>query len=594
MFQSFAETARPEQGPPRLEALRAEMARDRLDAFLVPRADMYQGEYVASREERLAWLTGFTGSAGYCVVLRDRAALFVDGRYRVQARAQVADVFERVDWPETQVWDWIAGALPEGGRVGVDPWLTSVEGLRKLEAGIGTAEVVRCENLVDRVWDDQPAAPVGPVSAQPLELAGWAHGDKIAGLAAEMGEAQTTVITLPDSIAWLLNIRGTDIPRNPVPHATALLHASGSVTLFIAKEKLADLGDHLGDAVTLAAPGDFTGALSDLPGPVRIDPASCPVAVADILAEAGIAIDEAKDPCLLPKARKSEAEIAGARAAHARDAAAMVRFLAWLDAQAPGSLTEIDVVTRLEAERRATEALLDISFETISGAGPHGAIVHYRVTESTNARVEEGQLLLVDSGGQYRDGTTDITRTVPVGEVGPEERADFTRVLRGMIAISRLRWPKGLAGRDIEAIARAPLWQAGRDYAHGTGHGVGSYLSVHEGPQGLSRRSSVPLEPGMILSNEPGFYREGAYGIRIENLIVVQEAAPLPGGTMDAMLTFETLTYVPIDRRLIVPEMLTAEERDWLNAYHATCHARLETLVEGEVRDWLDAATAPI
>ncbi|SLN50729.1 Aminopeptidase [Roseivivax jejudonensis] len=593
-FQRFEQTTRPDQGPGRLAALRTELSREALDGVIVPRADMYQGEYVAPRDERLAWLTGFTGSAGLCVALQDRAGLFVDGRYRVQARDQADPVFTPVDWPEIQPWAWLAEALPEGGRIGVDPWLTSVDTLSRLENGAPGITFVQVDNLVDRIWDDQPDPPLGPVTVQPEDLAGRSHDEKIAALAADIAPASAAVLTLPDSIAWLLNVRGSDIPRNPVPHATAILHASGRVTLFIAAEKLDGIGDHLGSRVDVAPPDSFEAALAALDGPVRIDPASCPVAVARILREAGVATEHATDPCLRPKATKTEAEISGARAAHARDAVAVTRFLAWLDAQAPGTLTEIDVVSRLEAERRATGELLDISFETIAGTGPHGAIVHYRVTEATNATVEAGHLLLVDSGGQYRDGTTDITRTVAIGEVAEDERADFTRVLRGMIAMSRLRWPEGLAGRDLDAVARLPLWEAGRDYAHGTGHGVGAYLSVHEGPQRLARSGTVPLEPGMILSNEPGFYREGAYGIRIENLVVVQEAPELPGATIPSMLTFETLTYVPIDRRLIVPEMLSPAERDWLDAYHATCHARLSPHLDAAAREWLDAACAPL
>ncbi|UMA63738.1 aminopeptidase P family protein [Roseivivax marinus] len=593
-FQSFEDTARPEQGPPRLAALRAAMDAEGLDGFLVPRADMYQGEYVAPRDDRLAWLTGFTGSAGWCVALHDTAGVFVDGRYRVQVKAQVAPEFTPVDWPETSLSEWIGQELPQGGRVGFDPWLMSVEGLRKLEAGLDGVVLDRCENLVDRVWDDQPEAPMGPLRTHPDDLAGRSAEDKIAALADELGDVRAAVLTLPDSVAWLLNVRGSDIPRNPVPHATAILHADGRVTLFVAAAKLDGLDAPLPDVVDVAAPDDFAGALASLEGPVRIDPASCPVAVADILSDAGSKIVEAADPCLLPKARKTEAELAGARAAHLRDAAAMVRFLSWLDAQAPGSFTEIDVVRRLEAERRATDALREISFETISGTGPHGAIVHYRVTEATDARVEDGHLLLVDSGGQYADGTTDITRTIAIGAPGETERADFTRVLRGMIAISRLRWPAGLAGRDLDAAARIPLWEAGCDYAHGTGHGVGAYLSVHEGPQRLARTGTVPFEPGMIVSNEPGLYREGQYGIRIENLVAVRDAPALQGATRKDMLCFETLTYVPIDRRLIVPEMLTPAERDWLDAYHATCAARLAEGLDDEARAWLEQATAPL
>ncbi|WP_372837223.1 aminopeptidase P family protein, partial [Puniceibacterium confluentis] len=567
---------------------------ENLDGFIVPRADAHQGEYVAPRDDRLAWLTGFTGSAGYCVALHETAGVFVDSRYRVQVRTQVDEAFTPVNWPEVGLAEWIGKALPGGGRVGFDPWLHAVEPLRTLRAALPSVTLDPVDNLVDRIWTDQPAPPCGAVFAHPIELAGEAHGDKIARLAKGLGRAETCVITLPDSLAWLLNIRGSDIPRNPVAHGFGLLHADATVTLFIDTAKLGGLDGHLGPRVTVAPQDSFLAALAALGGPVAIDPASCPVAVAQTLSGAGLEVIEMPDPCVLPKATKNETEIAGSRAAHLRDGAAMVRFLAWLDAQAPGSLTEIDVVTALEAERRATNALRDISFETISGTGAHGAIVHYRVTEKTNARVEDGHLLLVDSGGQYVDGTTDITRTVAVGQVGAEEARAFTRVLRGMIAISRARWPQGLAGRDLDALARVPLWEAGMDYGHGTGHGVGSYLCVHEGPQRLARTGTVPLVEGMILSNEPGFYREGAYGIRIENLIVVARAEALAGATVPEMLSFETLTYVPIDRRLIVREMLSRAETDWLNAYHATCRARIAPLVEGAARDWLTAATEPL
>ena len=575
LFQSFTETARPEQGPPRLAALREEMARAGLDGFIVPRADAHQGEYVAPHDDRLAWLTGFTGSAGHCVVLAESAGVFVDSRYRVQVKAQVADAFTPVDWPETSLADWINAQAPEGAAIGIDPWLLSVDQAARLEDDLTSARLVRTDNLVDRVWPDQPAPPLGAVNAHPVSLAGEAHGGKIARLAAALGPADHFVLTLPDSIAWLLNIRGSDIPRNPVPHGFALLHGTGHVTLFIAADKLVGLGDHLGDAVHVRDPETLLETLAGLDGTVGFDPASCPLAVADALESAEIETHRADDPCILPKACKTETEIAGARAAHLRDGAAMCRFLAWLDATAPGGLRETDVVRKLEGFRRDTDALLDIAFETISGAGPHGAIVHYRVTEKTDAPLRDGELFLVDSGGQYRDGTTDITRTIAIGAPGEEERQNFTRVLKGMIAVSRLRWPAGLAGRDIDPFARAALWQAGLDYGHGTGHGVGAYLSVHEGPQRIARSGTVPLKPGMILSNEPGFYREGAYGIRLENLVVVQTAPELPGQTVAEMLSFETLTYVPFDRRLIVAEMLTREERDWLDAYHATCRTRL-------------------
>lgn len=593
MFQSFSETSSPEQGPPRLTALRAEMAAAGVDGFIVPRADAHQGEYVAERDSRLAWLTGFTGSAGYCVALHDRAGVFVDGRYRVQVRAQVADVFTPVDWPEVSLGDWMSEHVAPNGVVGFDPWLHTVAQLRELEASAGSVTLRRVGNLVDRIWEDQPPPPATAAFAQPVDLAGEPHEAKIARLAGSLGKARSAVLTLPDSLCWLLNIRGDDLPRTPFMLGFGLLHAGGTVTLFVNPEKLTHLGDHLGPKVDVTPIEDFLPALAKLDGPVQIDPATCPVIVADTLREAGIAMIEAPDPCALPKACKSAAELDGARAAHLRDGAAMARFLCWLDQQAPGSLTEIDVVTRLENERAATNALRDISFDTISGAGPNGAIVHYRVTEKTNRRVEPG-LLLVDSGGQYVDGTTDVTRTIAIGSVGEEEKRAFTLVLRGMIAISRLRWPKGLAGRDMDALARVALWEHGLDYGHGTGHGVGSYLSVHEGPQRLARTGTVPFLPGMILSNEPGFYREGAFGIRIENLIVVEEAPALPGQTVPDMYRFETLTHVPIDTRLIDTALLTEAERSWLNAYHAEVLKRIGPLVEGDVSTWLARACTPI
>ena len=593
MFQSFSETSSPEQGPPRLAALRAEMASAGVDGFIVPRADAHQGEYVAERDSRLAWLTGFTGSAGYCVALPETAGVFVDGRYRVQVRAQVADVFTPVDWPDVSLGAWISEHASAGSVIGFDPWLHTVAQLRELEASVGSARLQRIGNLVDRIWKDQPAPPATLAFVQPVDLAGEGHEAKIARLAGTLGATRSAVLTLPDSICWLLNIRGDDVPRTPFVHGFALLHADKTVTLFVNPDKLVHLGDHLGPKVRVAPVGDFLPTLARLEGPVQIDPASCPVIVADTLAEAGVQMIEAQDPCALPKACKSAAELGGARAAHLRDGAAMARFLCWLDAQPAGSLTEIDVVTRLEGERAATNALRDISFDTICGAGPNGAIVHYRVTDKTNRRVDPG-LLLVDSGGQYVDGTTDVTRTIAIGTVGQEETQAFTLVLKGMIAISRLRWPKGLAGRDMDALARVALWEHGLDYGHGTGHGVGSYLSVHEGPQRLARTGTVPFLPGMILSNEPGFYKEGGFGIRIENLIVVEKAPALPGQSVAEMYRFETLTYVPIDRRLIDTGLLTDRERDWINAYHAEVLARIGPLVEGDASAWLTRVCAPI
>ena len=594
MFQSLSETAAPEQGPPRLSALRAAMLEEGVSGFVIPRADVHQGEYVAARDERLSWLTGFTGSAGYCVVLPDIAGVFADGRYRVQVRSQVADVFTPVDWPEKTVGKWIADNADADQVIGIDPWLHTVSQYRELEAAADHVQFRKLDqNLIDQIWQDQPAPPSEPAFEQPLELTGETHLDKINRLAGALSPADHAVLTLPDSICWLLNIRGNDVPKTPFLHGFAILHAEGSVTLFADPAKLEGLADHFGTTVRVAQSDAFLKTLASLDGSVQIDPSSCPVAVYDALNAAGIDVIEAQDPCVLPKACKSTAELDGARAAHKRDGAAVARFLTWVDDQTPGTFTEIDVVKRLEAERTATNALRDISFDTISGSGPNGAIVHYRVTENTNRTVDAG-LLLVDSGGQYVDGTTDITRTIAIGTVGDEERKAFTLVLKGMIAISQLRWPKGMAGRDLDAFARHALWQHGLDYAHGTGHGVGSYLSVHEGPQRLARTGTVALMPGMILSNEPGFYKEGAFGIRIENLVIVKEASELPGQTVPQMLCFETLTFAPIDTRLVDTTLLTDGERAWLNTYHGEVFERIGPSLDGAAKNWLDRACAPI
>lgn len=597
MFQSFDAPTTPEQGPPRLAALREEMAREGLAGYLVPRADAHQGEYVSPRDARLQWLTGFTGSAGFCAVLADRAGVFVDGRYRVQVRAQVADAFTPVNWPEVKLGDWLARALPDGGRVGFDPWLHTVEEIANLETRLAETGItlVPGENLIDRIWTDQPPRPCEPVIAYPVDLAGKGDETKRADIAAALIAADRTaaVLTLPDSICWLLNIRGTDIPRNPVVQAFAILHDDGRVALFSDPEKFDALGPD--PHITLNDWDAFAPALAALSGPVQVDRDTAPLAVSRILKDAGIRVDYAPDPCLLPKACKNDTEIAASRTAHLRDGAAMVEFLCWLDAEAPkGKLSEIDVVTALEDFRRATGKLRDISFDTISGAGPNGAIVHYKVTTGTNRPVTPGELLLIDSGAQYLDGTTDITRTVATGPASDDERACFTRVLKGMIAISRARWPVGLTGRDLDPLARIALWRTGHDFDHGTGHGVGAYLSVHEGPARISRKTDVVLQPGMILSNEPGYYREGSFGIRIENLCVIRTAPDLPGGDARAMLDFETLTLAPIDTRLIAAEMLDADERAWLNAYHRRVLDDIGPLVSPTAQQWLARACAPI
>ena len=589
MIQTFESSSSPQQGPPRLAALRKAMAKHGVDAFFVPRADAHQGEYVAPCDERLAWLTGFTGSAGFCITTADDAGVFIDGRYRVQVHDQIAADFTPVNWPEISAAQWIAANLQTGAKIGFDPSLHTVQDINDLTAALDDMQMCSTPNLIDKIWDNQPGAPMAAFFAQDLSLTGEDSASKRIRLGDALN-ADTAVITLPDSIAWLLNIRGADIERNPVPQAFAFLHKSGAVDMFAGAAKADAIADHLGADVTVHDIAGFTAAISRLKGTVQIDPKSAPQAVRNALTATAV---HAPDPCLLPKAIKTDVEIAGARAAASRDGVAMVRFLAWLDAEAPeGHLTEIDVVKKLETFRRDTNALRDISFETICGAGAHGAIVHYRVTEDTNAPVKTGELLLVDSGGQYVDGTTDITRTIIVGDPTDEHRMCYTRVLQGMIALSRAQFPKGVGGQHLDALARFPLWSAGMDYDHGTGHGIGSYLSVHEGPQGISRRSTVPLDVGMIVSNEPGYYREGDFGIRIENLITV---VPAPKGIDDRhMLCFETLTLVPLDRRLIDLSLLSQDEQDWIDQYHRDTIDLLGSHIDAATADWLASACAPL
>ena len=600
MYQAFNAVSSPETGLARLAALRDVLAADGLAGFIIPRADAHQGEYVAARDDRLQWLTGFTGSAGFCVVLPDMAGVFIDGRYRVQVKGQVdLAQFTPVPWPETSAGDWTRAHLP-AGVVGFDPWLHTADEIAALETALEDTGVTlrSCSNYVDLIWQDQPSAPVGLAFIHPEALAGESSAGKRARLADGLCLAGQTaaVITLPDSLCWLLNIRGADVPRNPVLHGFAVLHDDARVTVFADPAKFdAEVLAHLGAQVDVQPVAAFKPALCALTGPVRVDRGTAPLAVSAGLTEAGIDVAWGPDPCRLPKACKNATEIAATREAHLRDGAAMVEFLCWLDTHAPtDNLTEIDVVTALEGYRRATNALHDISFDTICGSGPNGAIMHYRVTDGSNRAIRQNELLLVDSGAQYVDGTTDITRTIAIGDPGPAARLAYTRVLQGMIAISRVRFPKGYAGRDLDPLARYNLWLAGMDFDHGTGHGVGAFLSVHEGPQRISRLSDVPLEPGMILSNEPGYYREGAFGIRLENLIVVQPAPDLAGADARSQLCFETLTFAPLDNRLILPDLLAPGERDWLNAYHAQTLVKIGPRLTRAARDWLIAATAPL
>jgi Xaa-Pro aminopeptidase len=587
----------------RLKLLRQELAAHELAGFIVPRADEHQGEYVPLCGQRLAWLTGFTGSAGMAVVLKGRAAIFVDGRYTLQAGAQVdSKAYEIRHLIEEPAASWLATAAKKGDVIGYDSWLHTPQDVERLKAGVERAGATLCaveRNPLDAVWDGRPAAPLAPVFAQPDAFAGESAGDKRARIGKALAEngAAATVLTMPKSIAWLLNIRGGDVPHTPLPLSFAILKADGAVTLFIDRRKLTPgLDRHLGNGVTIEAPDRLGVALDALAneGRVQVDPASAASWVFDRLAGSGAQIIRAADPCMLPKACKNAVELDGTREAHRRDGAAVTRFLAWLARTAPlGDLKEIAASDRLEAFRKEGKYFRDLSFATISGAGSNGAIVHYRANPETEKVLEAGTLYLLDSGAQYLDGTTDITRTIAIGKPSDEMRANFTRVLKGHIALARARFPKGTTGSQLDSFARRTLWEVGLDYDHGTGHGVGSYLSVHEGPQRISKAPNTqPLLPGMIISNEPGYYKTGAYGIRIENLIVVQ---PDPSVAAEReMLCFETITLAPIDRNLVARELLDRGETTWLDAYHARVRETIGPLVDVETARWLGQATAPI
>ena len=587
----------------RLKLLRDRLAADGLDGFIVPRADEHQGEYVPMCGQRLAWLTGFTGSAGMAVVLKARAAVFVDGRYTLQAGAQVDtkayDIRHLIDEPAAA---WLAGTAKKGDVIGYDPWLHTPQEVERLRAGVERAgATLRAvdKNPLDAVWDGRPATPLAPVFAQPDAFTGESAAEKRARVGKALAEngAAATVLTMPESIAWLLNIRGGDVPHTPLPLSFAILKADGAVTLFIDRRKLTPgLERHLGNSVTIESPVLLGSALDAVArqGRVQVDPASAASWVFDRLAASGAEIVRAADPCMLPKACKNAVELDGTRAAHRRDGAAVTRFLAWLARTAPlGDLMEIAASDRLEAFRKEGEYFRDLSFPTISGAGSNGAIVHYRATPESEKVLEPGTLYLLDSGAQYLDGTTDITRTIAIGKPSDEMRENFTRVLKGHIALARARFPKGTTGSQLDGFARRALWEAGLDYDHGTGHGVGSYLSVHEGPQRISKATNTQaLLPGMIVSNEPGYYKTGAYGIRIENLIVVQPDAAVAAER--EMLCFETITLAPIDRNLVVAERLDYYEKLWFDDYHARVRGTIGPLVDAETARWLEQATAPI
>ena len=582
----------------RLAAVRAILVRESVDGLLVPRADEHLGEYVPASAERLAWLTGFTGSAGLAVVLRDRAAVFTDGRYTLQLAEQTSPVlFERHHLIEEPPPAWLAAAVP-GARIGYSPWLHSEESLRAY-AETGVNLVPLAANPIDEAWQDRPAPPRAPAVPHSLDYAGRSAAEKRAEITAALRKAgqDAAVLTDPASLAWLLNIRGGDVPYTPLALGFAIVHADGRVTLFMDGAKLGpETRAWLGPEVESRDPAEIPAALAGFGGKrVRVDPAGSPAWFAQTLRSAGAEAVPGSDPCLLPKAAKNATEQDGARAAHARDAVALCRFLAWLEGAAGRGETEVSAAERLLALRAEVPLFQGESFPAISGAGEHGAIIHYRATPESDRPLRPDEVYLIDSGAQYLDGTTDVTRTVWTGPGAPPEalRERFTRVLQGHIALATLRFPEGVSGPHLEAFARRALWQVGLDYDHGTGHGVGSYLSVHEGPAGLSRAGRpVPLAAGMILSDEPGYYEPGAYGIRLENLLLVQPAEGL--GARRPFLRFETLTLAPFDRRLIEPGLLAAEERAWVDAYHARVLAEVGPKLDDGARAWLAAACAPL
>ena len=589
--------------PARLGALRDELKRRDLDGFIQPRSDEHQGEYVARKSERLAWLTGFTGSAGLAVVLADKAAVFADGRYTLQVEKEVdGGLFEHCHLTDKPPADWIAANLAPGARLGFDPWLLTPVQTARFQAACKKAggELAACDgNPVDAVWTGQPAAPLSPVVAHDAAFAGDSSNDKRRRIAdgLKADKAGAVVLTAPDSIAWLLNVRGGDVPFTPLALSFAILYADASAELFIDGRKLAPgTADHLGGDVKTLEPDAFGPALDRLgkdAKTVRVSADTAPLWVFDRLEKAGAVIDRGDDPCQLPKAIKTAVQIDGIRTAHRRDGASLTRFLAWLDGEAAkGSLMESACADKLESLRRGNDHFQGLSFPTISGAGANGAIVHYRVSEETDAPLRPKSLYLVDSGAQYLDGTTDVTRTIAIGEPTDEMRRNFTLVLKGHIALATARFPEGTTGSQLDTLARLPLWRAGLDYDHGTGHGVGHFLGVHEGPQRISKRPNrVALEPGMVVSNEPGYYKAGAYGIRIENLVTVVQ---VESDAEKPLLGFETLTLTPIDRALVVADMLDGAEVAWLDAYHARVLDEITPLVDEATAEWLAEAAAPI
>ena len=591
----------------RLAALREQLKRDRLDGFVVPLTDEHMSEYVGAYARRLAWLTGFQGSAGSAVVLPQEAAIFTDGRYTLQVRSQVsADDWSYQSVPETSISTWLKDHAPEGAKIGYDPWLHTSDWVKQASeqlAAKGAELVAVGRNPIDQVWADRPLPSKARLTVQPDELAGRSSAAKRQEMAdwLQTNGADAAVLAALDSIAWTFNLRGADVERTPVALAFALVHQDGTADLFVEPDKVGDdVRAHLGNGVRLHPREAFEGVLEAMSGKlVAVDPERSVAAIGSALDRAGARVWRVRDPAVLPKAVKNATEIAGHRSAQARDGAAIARFLKWVEQEAPkGGLDELKASDHLEDLRRASGELRDLSFDSISGSGPNGAIVHYKASEETNRPLEMDSLYLIDSGGQYAEGTTDITRTLAIGQPTEEMRDRFTRVLKGHIALATAVFPKGTRGSQLDSFARRPLWEAGLDYSHGTGHGVGAFLSVHEGPQRIAPVGSgqaggdEPLRPGMILSNEPGYYKTGEYGIRIENLVLVVEKDI--AGAEKPMFGFDTLTFAPIERKLIVREMLSESELDWLNRYHAEVVATIGPRLDAQDRDWLERACAPL
>lgn len=587
----------------RLSALREQMKKDGLDGFVVPICDEHMSEYVGDYAQRLAWLTGFGGSAGSAVVLKDKAAMFVDGRYTIQVRDQVdGNLYEYVGTADKSVTDWLGENAPEGSDIGYDAWLHTQGWVKSAEARLAkrNAKLVAVKsNPIDAVWKDQPEPSLLKLDVQPDEFSGKSASEKRADIAAWLKEEglDATIIAALDSVAWAFNIRGKDITNTPVPRGYAIVKADGSAELFVAPEKLTDeVRVHLGNAVALRDYSDFPAALTEYADQkIGVDPERSVAAIFGQLEEAGAQIVKRRDPTILAKAIKNDTEISGHKAAQARDGAALSKFLHWFSKEAPkGGHDELSVAAKLAEFRGQSDKLMDLSFRTISGAGPNGALCHYSVNEETNRKIETGTLYLVDSGGQYRDGTTDVTRTMAVGEPTDEMIKRYTQVLQGHIALAKAVFPEGTTGGQLDILARQYLWADGVDYAHGTGHGVGAYLSVHEGPQRIAAFGGFnePLVAGMICSNEPGYYKDDSFGIRIENLILVEERAI--DGAEKNMLGFETLTFAPLDRRLIDLSILTSDQRQWVDDYHAEVLDIVGPQLEGEALDWLKEQCAPL